>query len=754
MSVTFKISISGQVQGVGFRPFVFNLAQRYELKGTVSNNEEGVIIYINGDQSSVEAFYDDLIANPPPVSRIQDHKLKRVEHLPFDDFKIIPSEKQAKLNLQLTPDFAICSSCSTDIRDLNNRRYDYPFTTCVNCGPRWAITQTFPFERHNTSIEKFMMCKECKAEYTDPADRRFHSQTNSCSICGIKIEISDNTGKLISEDPKEIFEIAAQLISEGKILAIKNTSGYLLCCDGTNPEVVGELRKRKRRPTKPLAILYPSQDMLERELSLNARQLEVLNSTERPIVILSSANYNGNLALKEIAPGLRQLGVMLPYTGVLRLLADCLDRPVVATSGNLHGSPILSSKSEAVKILSEIADNFVHHDLDILNPQDDSVVKFSNKFNEHIMFRRSRGYAPNFYGNDLNSDKCVLALGAQLKSTIALLPNDFLYISQYLGNLENFEVSERFEKTVDHFINLFEERPEVIIVDSHPEYFSNRYGKKIVSDHKAELIEIQHHKAHFTAVLGEHDLFDSNDKILGVIWDGTGYGTDEEIWGGEFFSFDSGRIDRIDHFRYFNWLAADKMSREPRLSLFSLLDSENEIVKEKFSTEELNIYNSLRKKEGLMTSSVGRLFDAMASLLGLCDYNTYEGEGAILLENQVRSYKLNECRSYNQKNAESLADPFALIRGAASDLNAGISIEQIIQNFLYSLAEIVFHVADRHAYSKIAMSGGVFQNATLIDMIVEMAGDDYELYFNLNLAPNDENIAFGQMMFYLNGIID
>ena len=754
MSVTYKICISGQVQGVGFRPFVYNLAHRYKLTGTVSNNEEGVIIYLNGPEASVKTFYEDLTSNPPPVSRIKDHTLERTAFMPFDEFQIIPSEKHAKLNLQLTPDFALCNSCQSDLRDNENRRFAYPFTTCVNCGPRWAITETFPFERHNTSIEKFRMCTDCMAEYTDPSNRRFHSQTNSCPVCGIKIEITNAEGKSLAVDPEAIFTLAAGLISEGKILAIKNTSGYLLCCDGTNADVVRELRRRKKRPAKPLAVLYPSREMLEMELNLNTEQLKSLSSSERPIVIISSAGYKGDLALDDIAPGLKQLGVMLPYTGVLQLLADRLDRPVVATSGNLHGSPILSTKADAVAILGDIADHFIHHDLDILNPQDDSVVKFSNKFNKHVMFRRSRGYAPNFYGTDFRPEACVLALGAQLKSSIAMLPNDFLYLSQYLGNLENYEVSERFEKTVRHFINLFEEDPEIVLVDSHPGYFSNRFGKQLVEDYQAKVLEIQHHKAHFAAVLGENDLFDKDEKVMGVIWDGTGYGDDEQIWGGEFFAFESAAIRRIDHFKYFNWLAGDKMSKEPRLSLFSLFDSENDIFQSKFSTEELNIYRSLKKKNKLMTSSVGRLFDAMASMLGLCDYNTYEGEAAIILENQISTYRLDSCQSYNRKNGREAANPFDLITGAASDHQRGVSKVQVILNFLYSLAEIIFLVADRHGFRKIAMSGGVFQNTTLIDMICEMAGDDYELYFNLNLAPNDENIAFGQTMMYLNDLIE
>lgn len=751
MQKTYKISISGQVQGVGFRPYVYSLASEFELTGTVSNNEEGVIIFVSGHEDSILNFYHKLINFPPPVSRIKDSEINQIESISFEEFNIIPSKKGGQLNLSLTPDFAICEHCQQDIINPENRRFNYPFTTCVNCGPRWAITETFPFEREHTSIDDFPMCEECTAEYTNPIDRRFHSQTNTCKTCGIDLYLNDNRGEKLDVSKDDLFKKVASLLSEGKIIAIKNTSGYLLCCNAENEQVVKQLREKKNRPTKPFGILYPSLRHLKNELNVDEVHIKSLTSTERPINIISLKGFNGSIALNEVAPGLNQLGVMLPYTGILKLLANELDFPIVATSGNIHGSPIISENDEAVEKLKHLADNFLQHNLRITHPQDDSVVKYSFKFNEDVLFRRSRGFAPNYFNSKINSKDKIMALGAHLKSAIAFYPNEFLYISQYLGNLDNFDVYERFTKTTQNFIDLFEQEPHVVLVDSHPTYQSTLFGRELAQKLNIDLQKIQHHKAHFTSVLGEHELFDSNEKVLGVVWDGTGYGDDKQIWGGEFFEYQKNEIKRISHFEYFNWIASDKMSKEPRLSLLSLANTEmHSILNEKFSDEELSIYQSLKKNNKLKTSSVGRLFDAVASVLDICDFNTYEGEAAILLENSIMDYKINSCRSYCSVSDDYQIPTADILFSVYSDYKSGTPKEQVIANFLYTLASIIFAIAKNQNSKYIAFSGGVFQNTTLVDMIKELGDENYNLYFNRNLAPNDENIAFGQIMYYLN----
>ncbi|MBT8209932.1 MAG: carbamoyltransferase HypF, partial [Eudoraea sp.] len=601
-----------------------------------------------------------------------------------------------------------------------------------------------------TSIVEFTMCEACEREYSDPLDRRFNSQTNSCAECGITIQLMTNQGVVEEHSETELYSRIAALLNEGNIIAVKNTSGYLLCCDATNPEVVQKLRERKNRPTKPFAILYPKVAMLENEVRLTPKQRQTLASTERPVVIISKGHYKGNLALQELAPGLNQLGIMVPYTGILALMAEALTMPIVATSGNLHGSPIISDSKEAFDTLRNVADYFIHHNLHVSNPQDDSVVKYSSKFEQEVIFRRSRGYAPNYFGKEHARDEKILAMGGHLKSALGFLPNDYVYLSQYLGNLDNYDVYQRFESTADKFIALFEQQPDKVLVDAHPGYHSTQLGMELGRKYDAEVIKIQHHKAHFASVLGEHELFEADRPVLGVIWDGTGYGEDKHIWGGEFFSYRDNRMERLSHFEYFDWLAGDKMALEPRLSFLSLSDEQmEEALAKKFTQEELAIYKAVREKNRLQTSSVGRLFDAVASVLNLCDFNTYEGEAAILLENYIRDYDLTRCYPYIKENGTGTIPTRRLFSNLYQDYRKGTNKELVICNFLYTLATQILEVAKRQNFKAIAFSGGVFQNTVLIDMLIELAQDNFELFFNRNLSPNDENISYGQLNYYL-----
>lgn len=750
MQKTYKILISGQVQGVGFRPYVYNLARDFSLKGSVSNNENGVIILVQGSDQTVKNFYDRLIYFPPPVSKIKEHSITEIESISFDEFNIVPSKKEGQLNLILTPDFAICDNCKDDIKDTNNWRFTYPFTTCVNCGPRWAITETFPFERDHTSMDEFPMCEACQKEYKNPSNRRFHSQTNTCPTCGINLYLIDNLGRHIQVKKTDLFIKVASLLEEGNIIAVKNTSGFLLCCNAENVSAVQKLRHKKQRPNKPFAVLYPSMPHLKRELVISTEQEESLKSVERPINIINTNSYKGKINLKTVAPGLNQIGVMLPYSGILQLLANRLKFPIVATSGNIHGSPIISDFEEAFLKLNHVADYFLNHHLKIVHPQDDSVVKLSKKNNSEVIFRRSRGYAPNLFNISIKADKKIMALGAHLKSTVAYVPNSYVYLSQYIGNLDNFDVYQRFTHTALNFIEVFEQTPEVLLVDAHLGYQSTLYGKELSEELNIPLYKIQHHKAHFASVLEEHNLFDSKEPVLGVIWDGTGYGDDGHIWGGEFFEYHVNKIKRVSHFDYFDWLAGDKMSKEPRLSMFSLSSPQmTSILKNKFKAHELKIYQKLKLKSQLKTSSVGRLFDAVASLLGVCDLNTYEGESAILLENYILDYDINDCISYGLILDNGLIPTKELFHNLYLDYKEGNSKENIIINFFYTLASLVFQFARKYDYKHIAFSGGVFQNTTLLDLIKEIGEKEYKLYLNINLAPNDENISFGQIMYYL-----
>jgi hydrogenase maturation protein HypF len=746
MLKTYKITVSGQVQGVGFRPYIYTLATEFNLKGTVSNNQEGVLVNVTGTKENIDKFYSKLIHFPPPVANIQKSKIIEIEHVLFDDFKIISSKKNGQLNLPLTPDFAICDDCKNEIKNSKNKRFNYPFTTCVNCGPRFAVTENFPFERSNTSIHNFLMCDDCKEEYTNPANRRFHSQTNTCSACGIDLVLINAEGITIKTSKNTVFQKVASLLQEGNIVAIKNTSGYLLCCNSENAEVIQKLRTLKNRPKKPFAVLFPSLKKLQKEFFISEKEAKSLTSKESPITIISSKKYNGKLALTAIAPGLKQLGVLLPYTGILQLLAIELNFPIVATSGNIHGSPIISENDEAFEKLENIADYFLQHNLKITHPQDDSVVKFSSNFQQKILFRRSRGFAPNYFGSNIQTTEKILALGADLKSSFAFYPNSYLYVSQYIGNLENFDVYNRYIAEIASFINIFEQQPEVILVDKHPLYHSTKYGIELAKKTNAKIIEIQHHKAHFSAILGEHHLFE--EKVLGVVFDGTGFGDDNQIWGGEFFSYKNNAIDRIAQIENFNWLFADKMAKEPRLSLLALASDEmTDVLVQKFTSTELKNYQYLKKNNQLKTSSVGRLFDAVASLLNITDYNSYEGEAAILLENVVESYQLKNCKSY--LNSTDTISGSKIISAIYNDIQLGTSTENMIADFLFTLATSILKMAENQHFKHIACSGGVFQNTTLVDMLIELAPKEIKLYFHRDLSPNDENISFGQLMYYL-----
>ncbi len=752
MVKSFKIQVNGQVQGVGFRPFVFGLATKHKLKGTVYNNENGVEILINTTENKVPVFLKDLLQDPPPSSIIIKHKVEEIPFHEFEKFSIDISKSNFQINSPLTPDFAICKDCKKELESPDNRRYQYPFITCVNCGPRYALTKKFPFERNNTSISDFKMCAVCQKEYKNPKDRRFHSQTNSCTSCGIKLSIRDNKGNDINIPEDRIIKEVCNQIKNGKIVSIKNTSGYFLCCDARNKNSIQKLRERKQRPTKPFAVLYPNIQLLKNDLIVSPFEEEELGSAIRPIVLISSVKYTGPVALNEIAPSLNQIGVMLPYSGLMQLLMKELKTPIVATSGNIHGSPIISNIEEAQKKLGSVADLFLHHNLHIENPQDDSVVKFIAHSNHKIIFRRSRGYAPNYLGFNSISEEKILAVGSLLKSTVAFTPNSNLYLSEYIGNLDSYECFNRFEKINQKYFNFFNTDPSIILADKHTGYQSTIYAQELAGRLNTEIKYIQHHKAHFASVLGEYNLFDSEvnkypEGILGVIWDGTGLGDDGNIWGGEFFIYKHREISRYTHLEYYDWLSNDKMALEPRLTLLSLAGSQLEdFVKNKFSESEWQILSKMKNKNSLKTSSVGRLFDAVSSLLGLCDYNTYEGEAAILLENHIINYKKYQLKDYLEKH--EIFSGTQILNQISIDLIRKIPTEHIAANFLYTLSCTIFKVANKTNSKIIALSGGVFQNSILCEMLYRQTTPEIELKFNRNLSVNDENISYGQMMYY------
>lgn len=746
-SKTFKILLTGRVQGVGFRPFVYNLAKKHQIKGTVSNNELGVVIYINASRLVAKKFYRLIIENKPKASRITDSQIFETSCLRFSSFDIVPSDTKHKTDIPITPDFAICKNCKSEIANPKNRRYQYAFATCVKCGPRYGITNRYPFEREHTTMGGFKMCNACKVEYKTPTDIRFHSQTNSCKKCGIKMFLKDKNAKIIELNQDEIIKKVALLIKSGNIIAIKNTSGYLLCCDATNHKAIKTLRARKLRPRKPFAVLYPSIDYLEKEFELTEQEKEAICSDVGPIVILNNPTKKISLS-SAVAPCLNQTGVMLPSSALLQLLMNELQLPLIATSGNNKGSAIISTQEKAQKELREIADYFVCHNLKIQFPQDDSLIRFAQK--TQLILRRSRGLAPSYLGLKAESKERVLAMGSHLKNTITIASNQNIYTSQYLGNLSNYNVLKRHKQTVSSYVKLFSVEPKIILTDFHQQYQSTILGEELAEKNNSMIIKVQHHKAHFASVLAENNLFESNEKILGIIWDGAGWGEDNNIWGGEFFIYNNLKIYRENHFEYFDWIANDKMANEPRLSLLSLLKQcDNSILRQKFTTTELRIYNQMLQKNTLKTSSIGRLFDAVASLLNLIDLNTYESEASILLENFASKYKGVDLIDFSSQN-NSLSGR-KIILNIIKAISEGQSKEKIAKSFIYTLVKIIINYAKKSQIKIVACSGGVFQNAILVSLLLEMTKEaNIELKLNLKLSANDENISFGQLMYYQN----
>ncbi|HMQ47153.1 MAG TPA: carbamoyltransferase HypF [Saprospiraceae bacterium] len=758
--ITWHIHIRGQVQGIGFRPFVFRMANEYELFGWVNNGADGVHVNFNATPEKAGLFYKDLIAKAPHLARITGHSIERVVETFFDQFQIIESSPGGNRDLLLSPDFSVCDNCREDIFEAGNRREAYAFTTCTHCGPRYSIINGQPYDRHATSMDQFKMCEICCTEYENPLDRRYFSQTNSCATCGIQMVLIHDSKEVITGKPQAIFKEVVKAWENGAIIAIKGIGGYLLTCDATNEATINRLRIRKHRPTKPLALMYPNMYYLHLDFSVPESAFNAISSFIAPIVLLDKPRDNRyKLAMDAIAPGLDQVGIMLPYTPLYALLLQQFGRPIVATSGNLSNSPIVFRDEQAAEELLNIADLLLLNDREIVVPQDDSVLRWSPRFQQKIAIRRSRGLAPTYINPKLKLGQgAVLALGAQLKSTFAIQHQRNLYISQYLGDLEQYDTQQSFEHTIRHFEKLLQFEPQLVLSDKHPEYASSHLAHQKASELGCQQLAIQHHEAHFAAILGEHGLMDNKDPILGIIWDGTGLGDDGQIWGGELFFYENYRFTRAAHISYFGAILGDKMPKEPRISALSAtfgMPEAEEWVKPKFAPAEWKLYQAmLAQNKPLGTSSMGRLFDAVAALLGVMDKQSYEGEAAMLLETCASRYMREnpdeEIRSYNEVSfLEDKTIPIQpLLAALLADFKKGEAPGKIAARFHRTLVYIIQTVARQLKIKQIAFSGGVFQNALLVDLIIQHLAADFDLYFHDQLSPNDENISFGQLMWY------
>jgi len=767
---THHVHVRGRVQGVGFRPFVFRLATELGLRGTVSNGADGVHIHLQApsrapdqtpDQTPDDVaadFVSRVQAEAPAMARLTGVSVAVLDQPPFVDFQIVDSRDAGQSALWLTPDLAMCAACRAELRDPDNRRFGYPFITCTDCGPRYSIAHRLPFDRAVTTMSAFPMCARCQAEYDDPADRRFYAQTDSCPACGPRL--SGWAGDEPLPAGEELAAIA-DLLRAGSIVAVKGIGGFLLVCDATSAAAVRRLRARKHRPSKPFAVLYPDLDTVRGDCCLAPDEEAELTGPAAPIVLLPLlSQLASGLALNEIAPGLAQLGVMLPYAPLLALLAERLARPLVATSGNISGSPIAFRDDEARAQLGTVADAFLTHDRAIVVPQDDSVLRFSARQRRRILLRRGRGLAPTLpprVGAPVVVG--VLAFGASLKSTLAWSASGYDYVSQYLGDLESFDTQQNFRRAQAHFEQLLRQRPRELRADLHPGYFSTQLAEELAAAWQVPLRRVPHHAAHLAAVLAEHPPSDA--PTLGLIWDGTGYGPDGHVWGGEFLlsrgpdaSGTTGSPERLAHFAYFDALLSDKMPREPRLSAFALarhLPGGEALLRPKFTVQEFDLYTKLLSSNQLKTSSIGRLFDAVASVLGLADRVSYEGEAALLLETAAAVWLAQAGPSHISTpyladwNGHGEVPTAALLQAVLDEHRAGRPGGEIAARFHQTLVSLIQKVARAHGLRRLAFSGGVWQNALLVDLATEQLGADFELLFHEQLAPNDENIAFGQL---------
>lgn len=751
---SWHIHIGGMVQGVGFRPHVYRLAQEMNIKGTVSNTTNGVHITATAEETNLKSFYKNLIDHPPSNAIITHHDAGLIPLQQFNEFSIRESEEHQHPELMITPDFGLCEECRSELFDEKNRRYHYPFITCTQCGPRYSIITSLPYDRPNTTMEEYEQCWQCKNEYHNPLHRRYYSQTNSCEECGIPMHLYNNDGENICNDYECILVMLKDALQNGHTVAVKGIGGYLLMADATNYLAINTLRERKQRPSKPLAVLYPSIQTAEKDLLLSEKEKEALQSIVSPIVLCRLKEHpETGICSDIIAPGLRKIGAMLPYSPLLALIAEQYSKPLIATSGNISGSPIIYNDDEALEYLGEIADFVLTYDREIVVPQDDSVLQFTPLHQQKIILRRSRGLAPNFYPVLFSDNStAMIAMGAELKSSFAVYQNNRCYISQYSGDQATYDAQLTYQHTLKHVSRLLRFEADVCIVDKHPGYHVTENGKNYAAEQGIPLVEVQHHEAHFAAVLAENNLLYTDEQVLGVIWDGTGYGTDGNIWGGEFFTYGNNRMQRLAQLNYFSILMGDKMAREPRLSALSLFDSDNDalnLLREKFTSVEWGYYrNQLHNNlQPVYTSSMGRFLDGIASLLGLADTVSYEGEAAMKLEALALECKDPGNDFYELQFSENTVDRKQMTEQLMDDLKQAVPKEKIAYKVHLSLVKLVERMAGNAGVKQIAFSGGVMQNALLVDLLTDELKEKFELFFHQQLSPNDECISFGQLAY-------
>jgi hydrogenase maturation protein HypF len=762
MNQRIHIVIRGAVQGVGFRPFIYRLAKEMDLPGWVSNSAQGVFIEVEGPKERLDEFVLRIEKEKPPRSFIQSLEFSYLDPMGFESFVIRESETNGVKKAFVLPDIATCPDCLAEIFDPSNRRYRYPFTNCTNCGPRFTIIESLPYDRPNTSMKNFSMCPECRKEYTDPMDRRFHAQPNACPICGPHLELWDEDGGILDTADDALLK-AAEAIRDGKIVALKGIGGFQLLVDARNDEAVTRLRDRKHREEKPFALMYPTLKDAQSECTASELEERILLSPESPIVLLQRKTHNPQFAIHNlqseicnprfpiapsVAPRNPYLGVMLPYTPLHHLLMRDLGFPVVATSGNLSDEPICIEEHEALKRLGGIADCFLVHDRPIVWHVDDSILRIL--LGRELVLRRARGYAPLPLTIVTSLHRPLLAVGAHLKNTVALNVENNIFVSQHIGDLETQESLHAFQRVIHDFRRLYDVEPKTVICDLHPDYLSTQYARQSGLD----TVGIQHHYAHVAACMAENQL---DGELLGVSWDGTGFGVDGTVWGGEFLLTNASSFERVASFRTFPLPGGDRAIKEPRRSalgmlyeLFGLAAFDREAIAGSFTKPEVRLLRQMLEGgvNSPRTSSVGRIFDAVASLLGIRQRLGFEGQAAMELEFAATNVDIKDRYEFKLHPAESLLviDWSPTLEGLLADIENRIPTTIISAKFHNTLAASILSVAQATGQDRVVLTGGCFQNKLLTERTVALlTRNGIRPYWHQRIPPNDGGIAPGQL---------
>ena len=771
MQTRAKITVKGVVQGVGFRPFVHRLAEEFGLRGWVKNTTAGVVIEVEGDERKVRKFYDEITLRKLPPAQIKEKKIIYRAPRGYRSFIIRESISHQRKEVLISPDIAFCHECLGELKDSFDRRHKYPFINCTNCGPRFTIIKDLPYDRPLTTMKKFRMCPICEKEYKDISLRRYHAEPNACPQCGPEIELikSLNSARKSvgplgysehSSKGLKALEVTIRLLKKGNIVAVKGLGGFHFACDATNGLAVERLRKRKGRLYKPFAIMVRDIDTVKKNCLVSQEEEELLSGWRKPIVLLKKRKDSKISDL--VAPNNNSLGVMLPYTPLHHLLFESISSSLsslVMTSGNLSDQPIEISNQEAIDNLSHIADYFLLHNRDIYNRCDDSIVEIFSK--EPLVIRRARGYVPSPVELDYEVES-ILACGAELKNTFCLTKKNYAFVSQYIGDLKDYKTLRYYEQMVQRFEKLFGISPKIIAHDLHPDYLSTQYALNITRRMpKIMRIPVQHHHAHIVSCLAENKV---KGKVIGVAFDGIGYGTDGNIWGGEFLVADYRDFRRIGQLKYLPLPGGDRAVEEPwRMAISLLAEAFGERIPRIEFTDRWKekvpiILEMIEKKiNSPLTSSMGRFFDGVSSLLGICDINSYEGQAAMELESVAENLSSSPgnllAQSYRYEIREEkgtfVVEPGWIVKGIIEDLQKGFTTPVIASKFHNSIADIIMalslKIKERTGIGRVALSGGVFQNRLLLSLTLrKLTEQGFICYHHKEIPPNDEGISLGQ----------